>query len=222
VTDTEFENQYTLNGYGTNDSAPEDSIIKIECTTTAQVYNDKFEDFDEVIAAKSIFYLFDSLTDTGQHHWPYLLDCPLETNIFLSILDSNGQLLSKDIMDKLKDVSPPVYTNELHQLCVLDRIEVLPGFRGQGIPQAVIKDVLRIFCVRCQLLAVHSCPLQIVANDPEYTPPPHRIEWLAQMQYQQFSNDNDASSKKLFDHYQNLGFTPVNDDILLMSNPYYF
>lgn len=97
----------------------------------------------------------------------------------------------------------------------INRIELLPRFRGQGLGKRIIKDICHRFASGCGLFAVKAFPLQMecrAIEDPQ--------EWDKQMKFHQLEQDMEKATYKMYSYYQNLGFHNIlkNDFFFLRPN----
>ena len=99
----------------------------------------------------------------------------------------------------------------------INRIELLPRFRGQGLGEKIIQDICHRFASGCGLFALKAFPLQMERRAIE-TPK----EWDKRMKFHQLEQDEEKATYKLYSYYQNLGFHNIlKDDFFFMRPPYY-
>lgn len=97
-------------------------------------------------------------------------------------------------------------------ICLLEKLEILPPFRKLGIAQSVIKDVFFQFQKACGLFVLEPVPLQFVNKRSI----PYLDEtWYELMQYDKMDTNADASQKSLVKYYQMLPFKTIKGCELL-------
>jgi GNAT superfamily N-acetyltransferase len=87
-------------------------------------------------------------------------------------------------------------------LLILDRLEVLPQYRGQGIGLTVLRHMIARFSSGAALVAMKPFPLQFEAS-PSVG---FGDKWQDKMGLSQFPAAEDAATEKLFRYYSKLGF----------------
>lgn len=110
-------------------------------------------------------------------------------------------------LDELYDYDIP--TN--FDVCFIERIELLPEFRGKGVGKWLIQNILERFYGSCGLVVINAFPLQHEDGD-SYSP-----EWTAKMKLEALESDLEKAQYKLFHYYQQLGFSnPFEQDYFLI------
>jgi hypothetical protein len=100
------------------------------------------------------------------------------------------------------------YDNWSPNLLVLDRIEILPIARGQGITEMVINEVCRLFSGEVDVLALNAFPLQ--HENPEAITGTEDLK--ASMEINKFEQDEEEARKSLASYYEKLGFKTILSD----------
>jgi len=93
---------------------------------------------------------------------------------------------------------------EVHELnvLILDRLEILPAFRGSRLGLAVMKAIIRRFSAGVGLVAIKPFPLQF-----EHEPTDERErEWRAALRLTDLPRVERLATTKLCAYYQRLGF----------------
>ena len=87
-------------------------------------------------------------------------------------------------------------------ICYLDRIEILPAFRGKGLGKKVLKDIIHRFSHSTSLFVLKAFPLQLevtISNDL----------WFNKMKLDEFDNNESKAKQKIFKYYKSLGFVNI-------------
>ncbi|MCQ2342962.1 MAG: hypothetical protein MJZ75_05700 [Paludibacteraceae bacterium] len=93
-------------------------------------------------------------------------------------------------------------------ICLLEKLEILPPFRGLEIAQSVIRDVFFQFQKTCGLFVLEPVPLQLVNKKSI----PYLDEtWYELMQYNKLDANADVSKKNLVKYYRMLPFKIIRD-----------
>ncbi len=100
-----------------------------------------------------------------------------------------------------------------YDICFIEQIELLPGYRKKGIGKWLIKNILERFYGSCGLVVVKACPLQYEADDT-YT-----SEWRKKMKLEELESDLEQAQYKLFHYYQKLGFSNPFDPEYFFIRP---
>ena len=93
----------------------------------------------------------------------------------------------------------------------INRIELLPQFRGHGIGKKAIKDICHRFSCAGELVVVKAFPLQFEQKVFNYTK-----QWDKQMKFQQLERDEEKATYKMYSYYQSLGFQNI------LKNEFFF
>lgn len=93
-------------------------------------------------------------------------------------------------------------------ICLLEKLEILPPFRGLEIAQSVIRDVFFQFQKTCGLFVLEPVPLQLVNKKSI----PYLDEtWYELMQYDKMDTNADVSKKNLVKYYRRQPFKTIRD-----------
>ena len=107
------------------------------------------------------------------------------------------------------EFAPPVlkvcpYSNSFSDICIIERIALLPWARGQGVGLRVIQLLLRNWQSGCSLAVIRPFPLQ---GEPATRVPAGCDEY----ELGSLSKDLEESTRKLTRYYARLGFKSVDD-----------
>jgi len=127
--------------------------------------------------------------------------------------------LSDEIYDfeetNLREEILAYYNEEIYNpnIFYINRLELLPTYRGYGLGKKVIKDIVRRFSGACGLFVLKAFPLQNTAtakrtNDLD--------EWNKKMAFHKLEQDGEKAIYKMYSYYQSLGFTNI------LKNDYFF
>jgi GNAT superfamily N-acetyltransferase len=113
-----------------------------------------------------------------------------------------------------KDELQEYYNYELFtgNICFLERLELLPEYRGHGIGKKIIKGFTERFSDTCGLFAMKAFPLQLEQN--------HNIDnnWYKKMCLNEFEKDDEKAKYKLYSYYRSAGFDqPFNNEYFTMN-----
>lgn len=98
-------------------------------------------------------------------------------------------------------------------IVLLNRLQVLPDFRGARIGLAAISRTLDVFGAGCGYAVLNAAPLQ--SGDVDRS---SRAQWYQAMRLSEFSGDIDLACLKLQKHYALLGFRPIADTTWMALN----
>ncbi len=127
-----------------------------------------------------------------------------------------------EIMSSLKDdfaqwgfseaIDDAVETNGTDVL-IIERIEILPKYRSNGIGKRVVKDIIRRFSSSVDLIALKAFPIQFEPKDAG-------DNFKKRMKYSGLEQNEELANTKLKKFYKDCGFynvKGVDESILLMN-----
>lgn len=85
-------------------------------------------------------------------------------------------------------------------ILILDRLEILPAFRGHRLGLAIMKQLIERFGVGAELVAIKPFPLQGEGR------PLEPGAWRDSLELEKLGGDFETSSAKLRQYYSELGF----------------
>jgi GNAT superfamily N-acetyltransferase len=176
-------------------------ITNIDATITTYTEDDKKQ-----LAGKATFYFVDvdSSIENGQSTF-WLFDEHATT------FDIYSELYIED-SSEFKDEISEALDDELwsSNLFIVDRIEILPDFRGQGLANLVINEAIRLFAGDSQLCALKAFPLQFEGSlDQEKL---EHDEWITGMKFDGFCGCETSAMLKLTQFYQTIGFFSFSEN----------
>ena len=91
-----------------------------------------------------------------------------------------------------------------NNVCVLDRLVLIPEYRGYGISKKVIKDTIFHFSTACGLFVIYPFPLQLegehcICEDP----------WEDKNWYKGLEKNEKKAFSKLTSYFQKLGVEKI-------------
>lgn len=133
-----------------------------------------------------------------------------------SILNMSEELFNiqgeEDLWEKIEefyDYQPPLN----YDVCFIERLELLPEYRGKGRGRWVIKDILERFYGSCGLVVIKAYPLQH-ESDQGWG---EDDEWKKRMQYDKMEKDAEKARYQLYHYYQKLGFVnPFGEEYFII------
>lgn len=97
-------------------------------------------------------------------------------------------------------------------ICHIDRIEILPTFRGMGLGKKVLKDIIHRFSHGTSLFVLKAFPLQQEVTISESL-------WRRKMKLDELEQNKKKAKQKLFKYYKSLGFVNILKDEYFFLNP---
>lgn len=101
----------------------------------------------------------------------------------------------------------------------LDRIEILPEYRGKDYGRYITKDILLRLNGSYGLAILKAFPLQKEINHPESSE--EEKEWASKMKFNEMVQDGDIAKKQLYNFYKKMGFTRYKHSEYFYLNPNY-
>ena len=99
-------------------------------------------------------------------------------------------------------------------ICIFERLTILPEYRGLGIAAKFIKDNFFFFNTACGLIVMQPFPLQFEAEGTLAK----CSDFERQMEYDQMEKDENKARKSLINFYKKVGFISVKgyDDLMFL------
>lgn len=99
-------------------------------------------------------------------------------------------------------------------ICIFERLTILPEYRGLGIAAKFIKDNFFFFSTTCGLIVMQPFPLQFEAESTLAK----CSDFERQMEYDQMEKDENKARKSLINFYKKVGFISVKgyDDLMFL------
>ena len=102
-------------------------------------------------------------------------------------------------------------------ICFINRLEILPAYRGKGLGKKIIKDIYHRFESACGLIVLKAFPIQFEGEDGPY-PIPEKSEWRQALRLDLLEPDEEKATYKLYAWYQSLGFENIFHDDFFFCN----
>lgn len=194
---------------------PNDYINKIDF----EVYvTDSHGKLSEIIAKGKISQILFALAMDNNYPLYEVMDASE------SIIDMSGVLFDfeegKDFWNKIdsyfEDIAPLNYN-----ICYLEYFEIAPKYRGKGMGQKIITNMMERFYHSCGLWVVKGFPIQH-SGLIEKTTFEDLDHWDQQMDYDRFEKDFEKSQYKLFHYFQQLGFQNPFEMEYFIAQPFDF
>ena len=139
-----------------------------------------------------------------------------------SIYQMSGVLFEwdeeKDFWDKIDayfEFEPPMS----YDICFLETLEVIEKYRGKGLGEKIINNLIERFYSSCGLWVLKAFPLQhgnSIKSENEVA----QINWNKKMAYQNMESDFEKSQYQLFNYYIKRGFKNPFDMEYFIARPH--
>lgn len=133
----------------------------------------------------------------------------------MEIGDAVFDFNSYDLVEPLQEYYD--YTFLGSNICIVDRIEILPKYRGKGLGKKIVKDMYNRFGSGCCIFVLKCFPVQF---EHEFT---HGLnkEWFDKMKYQELEPDEEKAFYQLANFYKKCGWSLIPDvsKELMFLNP---
>lgn len=126
------------------------------------------------------------------------------------VLDSYAQTV--DYYDALFGVNAPEFSDSLMKtlnddvfgsnVLILDRLEILPKYRGRGLGLSVMRHMIERFAGGAAVIAIKPFPLQFELESSRED----GKKWKVDLGLSELSKNERNATKKLRDYYGRLGF----------------
>ena len=166
------------------------------------------DDAENILAGKPrLFYADIEEASRAGYDLSLILDVRAETSPFIQLFDPKTREFKESVRRIADDPTTP-------NLMILDRIEILPAFRGKGLGPASLYRSIQQYGHGCGLIALKCFPLQFEAarrSGPD--------EWDQKMGTAEMGRNRRACRIKLETYYSRLGFERVTRTELMVMNP---
>lgn len=106
---------------------------------------------------------------------------------------------TEEIKEKFEDL---ILETGNSNILYIDRIELLPQFRGMGFGKKIMKDIIFRFDNSCGLIILKAFPLQLEGSNVLG----RDEKWAKKMQYKHLVQDEKIAKSQLYKFYKSLGF----------------
>jgi GNAT superfamily N-acetyltransferase len=146
------------------------------------------------------------------------LDLGTAMELSLDLFDLFDQdASSEEYFDILVDSETGYWKDPLEEapgnLLILNRLEILPSYRGRKVGLAVLNRCIQQFA-HDSLVVLKCWPLQLQLQENE---PP--TEWQRQLELGSFDPDERAGIERLRTYYSSLGFRSLSQPEFMYLNP---
>ena len=164
-------------------------------------------EFDEEIVAGKVKYFFINTmaVDCGPD---YLLDLVSNTEPFIGEIYRPNSFEFKKKIENLSEFG--IYNTNL---LILDRLEILPEFRGNDYSRRIIDDGIKNFGSNAGLMALKAFPLQLEYHDENKL----QDDWNKRMNIDRTDKDEKKAFTKLISYYRKLGFKKINKNNIMVK-----
>lgn len=127
-----------------------------------------------------------------------------------TIYDFDNEDIKEDLRRKLFGDDFMINSN----ICIFERLTILPEYRGLGIAAKFIKDNFFFFNTTCGLIVMQPFPLQFEAESTLAK----CSDFERQMKYDQMEKDENKARKSLMNFYKKVGFVSVKgyDELMFL------
>lgn len=144
---------------------------------------------------ESRYFVFDSESD--------------DTERYYSVLFNKTGAFKESVLKATE--SDGLFRNVL----IIDRLEILPEYRGKGLGLTCLYRCVKQYGHGCSVVAIYPFPLQFGIVDHVDSDK----QWQERMRFDQFSDNENASLKKLERYYARLGFVKISRTGVMALDP---
>lgn len=192
---------------------PESCITKIECVTTGTDSRVDSLDHHGNIIAKASFSIVKNQHMGEYFSWLDLLDVTWESARYMELFKDN-ETLTQEVTKKFERLG--LDPTDLDSFFTIDRLEMIPKYRGLGITEGIIEEALDMFSARIPWIALVPFPMQFAREQSGETDP----SWQQRLSLNLLPQVKDVAVTKLEDYAVRNGFTKVEGNIFVKPNDY--
>jgi len=196
---------------GRDDPYPDESEWLIEINAQIFIYLE----FEGVIqVGRCRFYYVDADEALERSHcgpWR-LLDIDSATEYFRVIYNDDTCCFTSEVEEVLDE---SFISNNLF---VIDRVEVISEYRGNGLARMAIEDAISLFARRAEVIALKAYPLQFEAG--RHINDDIDKEWSEKVGLNDLTTDQELAQQKIIGLYTSMGFRAVGSGGILVRSRY--
>jgi GNAT superfamily N-acetyltransferase len=178
---------------------------------TMEIFSEDEDGFPEKQIGKVKFHIIHVVEayDEGYNLYEVFDDKEYTFRIGQEIFDFDETEANADILEFYDEVM------FVSNICILERIEILPDYRGNKYGAKAIKDIVFQFSASCALFVAEVFPLQFEADKLGDD------EWKYKLALDNFETDEAKAFKRLDAYYQSMGFDKIKKyKNLVFINPF--
>ncbi|GAB3753043.1 GNAT family N-acetyltransferase [Spirosoma pomorum] len=169
--------------------------VRIYFDEVRELSDTQREESVEIGRASVSLFLVELGLNNDQSMFDIFDHCIEYVNLYEEVYDEHGEF-QKPLIDTFE----PLNDNLLY----IRRLELLPEWRGRGIGQKVLKDIIWRFDSCCGMVVLKAFPLQFEAGILTNT-----SLWTQQLMLSSFTQNTSMAQRKLFAFYKSIGFKRV-------------
>lgn len=151
-----------------------------------------------------LYDVFDAHSSSLEEYYCHIFN----GNDFLEDEDEPSSIFSDALNDLLNG------NIVAYNLLILDRVELLPEYRGKFIGLSVMRYVMARFSQGAGIIALKAFPLQFEKG----LITPEEKQWQMKLQLDAFTRNKKQAQKKLVNLYRDLGFRPLPKSPYMVFN----
>lgn len=181
--------------------------------TEGELFNMGDDDNNRELAGRfSLFYVDAERAINERASLFEALDCHSQTMLdYYQLFEENGEYGFSDRVMKIV----PEGTVVNYNLLVVDRIEILPKFRGKKLGLRVLRQIMNRFACGTDIVALKPFPLQFEGMSPGIEA---ATKWREEMGLAQMTKHKRVATKKLRDYYASAGFRLVRGTQMMIRS----
>lgn len=200
---------YKIHSHLDFDLSEDNSGLKYISDYTGEIVEVNIDnDREKVIGKVSFKLLLLDLAMFEGFNWLVLFDHSASMEYVMTrIMDFENGELQEDIIEFC---NLEVYNGDI---CLIERIELIEGYRGKGIGRMVVQGIVDRFYQSCGLFVAHVFPLQFEDSSPDLE------DWQERLNLEILEEDEEKAFYQLKSFYQKAGFGHIEgyDDLMFYS-----
>jgi GNAT superfamily N-acetyltransferase len=172
------------------------------------------DDDEPTIAGKvSLFLVFADAADEAGISLLDVLDLDARTEPYSALVDEEYAGNFRAPVLRILKEEEMVMSRDM---IILDRLEILPKFRGRGLGLEVMQACLHQFSRGSRIAAIKPFPLQLEGGRERHLA--DEDEWRSRMNLNAFAPDAPKATARLKKYYSKLGFVGVRGTDLMIRD----
>lgn len=186
---------------------PEDFIQRISGIVSVL----REEERSEEVARYIVFQTNLEAAASQQGYGPVtVLDGDSRTSAFTELFESNDD--GEFAKGVIRTLDEPLM--ERGSIFILDRLEILPAYRGLGLGARIIRNLVQRYAHLLEVVAIKPFPLQNEATPPSE---PEDEVWRRKLALESFPSNHAKANKTLKAYYGGLGFRTIRGTPLMAT-----